>query len=87
MGVTWLSRALTFPPTRTVSGTCPKNGAERERCSDPNPSWGDRSAISTCKDGGFYGYKVHAAVCAVTGLPLAWTVETASAAERTSRCR
>ena len=37
--------------------------------------------MSTRKCGGFYGYKVHAAVCVVTGLPLAWTVETASAAE------
>jgi len=31
--------------------------------------------------GGYYGYKVHAAVDVATGLPLAWTVETASAAE------
>jgi hypothetical protein len=58
-----------------------KNGPERERYSDPDASWGHRSAVSTRKGGGFYGYKVHAAVCAVTGLPLAWTVETASAAE------
>jgi len=28
------------------------------------------------KGGGFYGYKIHAAVCAQTGLPLAWEVET-----------
>lgn len=27
--------------------------------------------------GGFYGYKLHAAVCAKTGLPLAWQIETA----------
>src|SRR5437764_403970 len=58
-----------------------KNGPERERYADPDASWGHRSAISTRKGGGFYGYKVHAAVCAVTGLPVAWTVETASAAE------
>lgn len=38
--------------------------------------------MSTRKGGGYYGYKVHAAVCVVTGLPLAWTVETASAAEQ-----
>lgn len=54
-----------------------KNGPEREKYSDPDASWGHRSAISTRKGGGFYGYKVHAAVCAITGLPLAWTVETA----------
>ncbi len=60
-----------------------KNGPERDRYSDPDASWGHHSAVSTRKGGGFYGYKVHAAVCAATGLPLAWTVETASAAEQT----
>ena len=58
-----------------------KNGPERERFSDPDASWGHRSAVSTRKGGGFYGHKIHAAVCALTGLPLAWTVETASASE------
>jgi hypothetical protein len=58
-----------------------KNGPERERFSDPDASWGHRSAVSTRKGGGFYGYKVHAAVCTATGLPLAWQVETASEAE------
>ncbi len=57
------------------------DGPERERYSDPDASWGHRSAVSTRKGGGFYGYKVHAAVDVATGLPLAWTVETASAAE------
>src|ERR671928_583269 len=54
-----------------------RNGPERERFSDPDASWGHRSAVSTRKGGGFYGYKIHAAVCAATGLPLAWRVETA----------
>jgi transposase len=60
-----------------------KNGRERaaSEYSDPEASWGHRSAVSTRKGGGYYGYKVHAAVCVATGLPLAWTVETASAAE------
>jgi len=58
-----------------------KGGRERERFSDPDASWGHRSAVSTRKGGGYYGYKVHAAVCASSGLPLAWTVETASATE------
>lgn len=31
--------------------------------------------------GGFYGHKLHAAVCARTGLPLAWAVHTARTAE------
>ncbi len=60
-----------------------KNGPERERFSDSDASWGHRSAVSTRKGGGFYGYKVHAAVCAATGLPLAWSVETARDAEQT----
>jgi hypothetical protein len=54
-----------------------KGGRERETFSDPDASWGHRSAVSTRKGGGFYGFKLHAAVCSVTGLPLAWRVETA----------
>lgn len=54
-----------------------QHGPERERFSDPDASWGHGSAVSTRKGGGFYGYKIHAAVCAKTGLPLAWRVETA----------
>ena len=53
------------------------NGPERERFADPDASWGHRSAVSTRKGGGFYGYKLHLAVCTKTGLPLAWQVETA----------
>lgn len=54
-------------------------GREREASeySDPDASWGHRSAVSTRKGGGFYGYKIHAAVCTLTGLPLAWEVRTA----------
>jgi hypothetical protein len=58
-----------------------KGGKERERYSDPDASWGHRSAVSTRKGGGFYGYRLHAAVCSSTGLPVAWTVETAKASE------
>jgi hypothetical protein len=54
-----------------------QGGKERERFSDPDASWGHRSAISTRKGGGYYGYKLQAAVCTATGLPLAWQVETA----------
>ena len=35
-----------------------KGGRERERFSDPDASWGHRSAVSTRKGGGFYGYRV-----------------------------
>ena len=57
------------------------HGPERKRFSDPDASWGHRSAISTRKGGGFYGYKLHAAVCTTTGLPLAWETHTARDAE------
>jgi hypothetical protein len=52
-------------------------GPERERYSDPDASWGHRSAVSTRAAGSFYGFKLHLAVCTRTGLPLAWRVETA----------
>ncbi|HMI98601.1 MAG TPA: transposase [Gaiellaceae bacterium] len=58
-----------------------KDGPERETYSDPDASWGHRSAISTRKGGGFYGYKLHAAVCARTDLPITVQVETARAHE------
>lgn len=58
-----------------------KNGPERERYADPDASWGHRSAVSTRRGGGFYGYRLHMAVCSKTDLPLAWTVETAKAQE------
>jgi len=58
-----------------------KGGREREKYSDPDASWGHRSAVSTRKGGGFYGYRLHMAVCSKTDLPLAWTVETAKANE------
>jgi hypothetical protein len=52
-------------------------GPERERYSDPDASWGHRSAVSTRAAGSFYGYKIHAAICANTDLPVAWRIETA----------
>lgn len=57
------------------------NGPERERFADPDASWGHRSAIATRRGGGFYGYRVHAAVCTKTGLPVAWEVATGKANE------
>jgi len=55
-----------------------KGGRERERFSDPDAAWGHRSAVSTRKGGGFYGFKIHAAVCARTDLPIVWRVESAN---------
>jgi Transposase DDE domain len=54
-----------------------KHGPERDHYSDPDASWGHRSAISTRGAGSFYGFKLMLACCARTGLPLAWRVETA----------
>jgi transposase, IS5 family len=60
-----------------------KGGRERApgEYSDPDASWGHRSAVSTRKGGGFYGYRLHMAVCSKTDLPLAWTVETGRVSE------
>jgi hypothetical protein len=54
-----------------------QGGPERERYSDPDASWGHRSAVSTRAAGSFYGFKIHAAVCARTDRPIAWRIETA----------
>jgi transposase, IS5 family len=63
-----------------------KGGRERsdDEFSDPDASWGHRSAVSTRKGGGFYGYRLHMAVCSETDLPLAGRVETARAHETLS---
>jgi len=45
--------------------------------SDQDASWGHRSAVSTRKGGGYYGYKLDMAVCTATDLPFAWNVRTA----------
>ena len=62
-----------------------KNGRERKlsEYSDPDASWGHRSAVSTRNGGGYYGYKVHAAVDTLTGLPVAWEIRSARDAETT----
>jgi hypothetical protein len=60
-----------------------KGGPERKTYSDPDATWGHRSAVSTRAAGSFYGHKLHQVVCAETGLPLAWRVETAKDAEST----
>jgi hypothetical protein len=38
------------------------------RFSDPDASWGRRSAISTPKGGSFYGYRLHLAACVVSSI-------------------
>jgi hypothetical protein len=58
-----------------------KGGPLRKKFSDPDATWGHRSAVGHRAAGSFYGYKVHAVVCSRTGLPLAWTVDTAKSGE------
>jgi hypothetical protein len=58
-----------------------KGGPERNWHTDPDATWGHRSAVSTRKGGGFYGFKLQMACCTSTGLPVAWTVETGKASE------
>jgi hypothetical protein len=36
-----------------------KGGPERKTYSDPDATWGHRSAVSTRASGSFYGYKLH----------------------------
>ncbi len=72
-----------MPASPTASGTSPRTDRSANASPTPTASWGHRSAVSTRKGGWFYGYKVHAAVCTATGLPLAWSVETARDAEQT----
>jgi hypothetical protein len=57
-----------------------RHGNERT-LSDPDASWGHRSAVSTRKGGSFYGYKIHIVACVSTGFPLAWSVRSANEAE------
>jgi Transposase DDE domain len=52
-------------------------GPERERYSDPDASWGHRSAVGTRGAGSYYGFKIDLAVCTTTGLPLAWQTRSA----------
>ncbi|HEY8816438.1 MAG TPA: transposase [Candidatus Dormibacteraeota bacterium] len=53
-----------------------KDGPERDWHSDPDASWGHRSAISVRKGGGFFGFRLHMATCVSTGLPVSWRVAT-----------
>jgi hypothetical protein len=47
--------ASDLPAFANGQGYVSKGGRERERFSDPDASWGHRSAVSTRKGGGFYG--------------------------------
>jgi DDE family transposase len=57
------------------------SGLREGPCSDPDAAWGFRSAVSTRKGGGFFGFKLHAVACAGSGLPLAWRVESGNRQE------
>jgi hypothetical protein len=78
-----LDRRLGHAGLREWPAVRSKDGRERglDEYSDPEASWGHRSAVSTRKGGGYYGYKLHLAVDTLTGLPMAWAVQTAKANE------
>jgi len=58
-----------------------EGGPERNWQTDGDASWGHRSAVATRRGGGFFGFKLQMACCTKTGLPVAWSVETAKANE------
>src|SRR5438552_1113102 len=66
-----------------ASGSSPRTGRSARGTATPDASWGHRSAVSTRKGGGFYGFKIQAAVCTRTGLPLAWQIASARHHEST----
>jgi hypothetical protein len=65
-------------PGRAVSpgGVRVREARLRQRAEVRQSEWPGARAVSTRRGGGFYGYKLHLAVCTHTGLPLAWRVET-----------
>lgn len=69
-----------LPAHSSVASHTSINGEERKpgEYSDMDASWGYRTSVATKKSKWFYGHKVHIAACSLTGLPLAWKVETAS---------
>ncbi len=81
MGETIAIDRSNLPAYANGTGTCQGRPAA-DPVADPDASWGHRSAVSTRKGGGFYGYKLHAAVCVRTGLPVAWTVRAAGESEQ-----
>jgi IS5 family transposase len=82
MGLAIAIDASDMPAYANGQKTLWKNGPERKRFSDPDASWGHRSAVSTRSSGSYYGFKLHAAVCTDTELPVAWYVEAAKSDER-----
>lgn len=85
MGVNIAIDASDLPAYANGQRFLPNGGRERkaEEYSDQDAAWGHRSAVSTRKGGGFYGYRIHAAVCAATGLPLVWETAAADVHEST----
>ncbi len=60
-----------------ASGTSPRTARSASGSATRTPPGGTAPLSRTRRAAAFYGYKIHAAVCAATGLPLAWRVETA----------
>ena len=77
----WLFDSTDIPAYANGQKYRYRGGPERTSWSDPDASWGHRSAVSTRKGGGFYGYKLHLVVCTRTDLPLGWEVRTGKEAD------
>lgn len=63
------------------------SGPRKKPFSDPDAAWGFRSAVSTRRGGGFYGYKLHAAACARRAFPSRGASRAATAKKSTSPFR
>ena len=73
-------------PSRVRQRLTRRPCAWRLRSDAPTTRPGQRTARApgrSWKGTAYYGYKIDAAVCTATGLPVAWNVRTASAAETT----
>jgi hypothetical protein len=80
-----LAKSIYCVPTRTRTvALVSEHAALREAIGGTVPSVYACYRFATklrTKGGGFYGYRLHAAVCAQTDLPLAWEVSTAGSHE------
>ena len=69
--------ASDLPAFANGSGTSARTARSASGSATRTPPGGTAPPSARATGGGFYGYKLHAAVCTRTGLPLAWRVETA----------
>ena len=68
--------ARTCPLTRTASGSSTTTAQSASTSPTRTPQGASLRSLDS-EGGGFYGYKLDAAVCTATDLPVAWNVRTA----------